>query len=437
MKFAATSLCIAATLLAGLAPGAQAQPSPDRILLVLDASGSMNTRLPDGSGTRFEAARRTVSDMVAGLPPTTSVGLRVYGHTSSPQARNCQDSDLVVPFGPAAERAGEIRSRIGGLKALGYTPISLSLERAAADLESQPGKGGTVILVSDGRETCKADPCAVANALAKANAGLVVHTIGFGVDDATRRQLKCVANAARGSYFDAGTADQLAAKLKEAAQTAAASPPPARKAVAAFGVLTIKDIDEPGIEVDNSQTGTHAGVIGTIGGNRLELPAGIYAIHFKNGLWTGVEIANGATTEIVPARLKIENPAQANLAIIDPETSEELVAIFQQATPVVTLVPGRYRIAFASGFDMGEIEFKAGETAVIRPAIVRIAGATEGHYYRITAGGDGRVGEPAIGGADISLPAGRYTVVDADDPNARAVTFEVAAGETREVRVGR
>jgi Ca-activated chloride channel homolog len=232
-----------------------------RIDLVLDASGSMNTMLPEGR-SRFDAARAAVADMVDKLPATTAIALRVYGHQSTPDKKNCEDTELVSSFSAAPERAAEIRRKIADLKALGYTPISLSLQRAAEDFASQPEGKRTIILVSDGHETCKADPCAVAQALAKANVSLVVHTIGFGADDAARRQLQCIASVARGSYFDANSMTELAGKLGEAAALAPApikadSPPPP-KAVPQVGILKVQNFERTKTLRRRSQTAARA-----------------------------------------------------------------------------------------------------------------------------------------------------------------------------------
>jgi hypothetical protein len=50
-----------------------------------------------------------------------------------------------------------------------------------------------VILVSDGKETCKGDPCLTAKALAEADGSLIIHTIGFAADSAAKYQLQCIA----------------------------------------------------------------------------------------------------------------------------------------------------------------------------------------------------------------------------------------------------
>lgn len=51
------------------------------IELILDASGSMNAKLP-GAGSRIEAARTAVEQVVAALSPDTQLAFRVYGHQS-------------------------------------------------------------------------------------------------------------------------------------------------------------------------------------------------------------------------------------------------------------------------------------------------------------------------------------------------------------------
>jgi Ca-activated chloride channel family protein len=43
----------------------------------------------------------------------------------------------------------------------------------------------------------------VAKELSKLGAEIVVHTVGFGVDDKSRKQLTCVAQATGGTYSDA------------------------------------------------------------------------------------------------------------------------------------------------------------------------------------------------------------------------------------------
>ena len=56
--------------------------------------------------------------------------------------------------------------------------------------------------MSDGIETCKGDPCAVAEALRNSASNLKIHVVGYGVDAEARAQLQCVAQKGGGAYFD-------------------------------------------------------------------------------------------------------------------------------------------------------------------------------------------------------------------------------------------
>jgi ribosomal protein L16/L10AE len=49
--------------------------------------------------TRIEAARQAVSKFVASLPPGTQLSFRVYGHQSPREKHDCNDTQLVIPFG--------------------------------------------------------------------------------------------------------------------------------------------------------------------------------------------------------------------------------------------------------------------------------------------------------------------------------------------------
>ena len=99
------------------------------VLLVLDASGSMNAKLPNGEA-RIVVAQRAVKGVVSLLPASAELSLRMYGAQSPASQKNCQDSNLAVPFGPASESIGAITTAVDATKAQGYTPIAFSLAEA-------------------------------------------------------------------------------------------------------------------------------------------------------------------------------------------------------------------------------------------------------------------------------------------------------------------
>ena len=115
-------------------PRPRARPAgTPKILLAFDASGSMAT--DDGAGTpKIDAAQDAAVDLLGSLPPSTQVGLRVFGGTkpSRPIGPACRDSSLVLPIGPLDRAQAE--QQIRSFKAKGRTPIAYALERAAEDL---------------------------------------------------------------------------------------------------------------------------------------------------------------------------------------------------------------------------------------------------------------------------------------------------------------
>ncbi len=157
-------------------------------ILILDASGSMWGRV-DGQ-TKISAARKAVDSILSKWKPSDRLGLMAYGHRTK---GDCRDIELVVPVGDFD--AGKIRSAVRGLNPKGKTPMADSLRAAAQALRSSENKA-TVILVSDGIETCSPDPCAVAAELKKAGVNFTAHVIGFDVTDpAAKSQLQCIARA--------------------------------------------------------------------------------------------------------------------------------------------------------------------------------------------------------------------------------------------------
>ena len=71
-----------------------------------------------------------------------------------------------------------------------------------------------MVLVSDGIETCNADPCGVVKALKASGIKFVLHVVGFDVDAKGKAQLECLASAGGGKYFSAGDAAGLLAALE-------------------------------------------------------------------------------------------------------------------------------------------------------------------------------------------------------------------------------
>lgn len=173
---------------------------PRTIELVIDSSGSMWGRV-DGR-PKIDVARDALAELLASLPKDTTVALRAYGHRS----KRCDDTALLVPPGPPGRAA--LGKALDKLRPRGRTPIAHALQEAAKDL-SASGSGGflgerMVVMVTDGIETCKGDPCAVAADLDEGPVRLRVNVVGFALDRGVdKASLKCMADATGGSFLDA------------------------------------------------------------------------------------------------------------------------------------------------------------------------------------------------------------------------------------------
>jgi Ca-activated chloride channel family protein len=210
-SLAATLLC--QTLLASplLADG--------RSIIVLDASGSMWGQI-DGRA-KLEIAREALGSVLAGLDPATEIGLMAYGHR---EKGSCEDIELVVP--PAAGTAQAITDAANAMKFLGKTPLSESVRRAASELKSTEEKA-TVILITDGIETCEADPCALGTELEASGVDFTAHVVGFGLTEEEGRAVACLAENTGGKYIQASDAGSLVEALKTTVVVAEPVPEPA------------------------------------------------------------------------------------------------------------------------------------------------------------------------------------------------------------------
>ncbi|WP_152364866.1 vWA domain-containing protein [Microlunatus speluncae] len=210
-----TAALIVGLIMSGLVAGARptvaaADDPAGKLLLLLDSSGSMKEKI-GGGRTKITAARSALTKIVRALPARAEVGLRVYGATVFDRADEgaCTDTQLVVPIGVGTR--DRLEAAIAKYKPYGETPIGYSLERAAEDLGREGRR--TIVLVSDGEETCLPDPCPVAAKLAAAGVELKIDVIGFRVTGKARKQLRCIADRGNGDYHDAEDAEDLERSL--------------------------------------------------------------------------------------------------------------------------------------------------------------------------------------------------------------------------------
>lgn len=343
---------------AGLLPAsalAQSCNSTDRsVLLILDASGSMNAKLPNGE-TRIAVAQRAIKGVAEFVPAQAQLSLRMYGAQSPAREKNCQDTNLAVPFGAASAAGGAIATSVDAAKAQGYTPIAYSLGEAANDFPAD-AKERVIVLVSDGKETCQGDPVLAAKALAANN--ITVHTVGFIVDTAARGQLQNIARITGGTYFDAPVGPELPDTLKkafDACKQRAVTIPPNPKP----GKLSTTSAIVP-LKVFESESGKAVGQLDRAT-MQMELPAGTYEVRFGKAIWPFVKIDGGKTLTLKPAMVKIDRSVkwQKRARVVTKDGAE--VFRFDAVSHRISLPPGEYVVEI----DDNKIPFNGTEGEVL------------------------------------------------------------------------
>ncbi len=184
----------------------RASTSYPEVMFILDASGSMWGKA--GPETKIEAAKQVMAKVVPALPKEAKVGLVAYGHR---RKGDCSDVEVLIKAG--SDDRDALLKKVQALSPKGMTPMASSVKQVADMIKGSEGET-TIVLVSDGIETCHSDPCGVVKGLKESGIKFILHVVGFGVDSAGKQQLNCLAEAGGGKYFAARDADSLMAALE-------------------------------------------------------------------------------------------------------------------------------------------------------------------------------------------------------------------------------
>ncbi|MGI9450950.1 MAG: vWA domain-containing protein, partial [Geminicoccaceae bacterium] len=182
--------------------------SSERAILVLDASGSMWGQI-DGT-PKIAIARDVIQGLLGDWSSKVELGLTAYGHR---EKGNCADIETLAPVGPV--NAQSMMAAIEGLNPKGKTPLTAAVRQAAETLKYTEEKA-TVILVSDGEETCDLDPCEIGRVLENTGVDFTAHIISFDVPEEDTAGLRCLASETGGVFLEARNANELKDAMSEA-----------------------------------------------------------------------------------------------------------------------------------------------------------------------------------------------------------------------------
>ncbi|MBN9245746.1 MAG: VWA domain-containing protein [Mesorhizobium sp.] len=445
----------------------------DRVIVILDASGSMWAQI-DGK-PKLEIARESLRAALQSIPSDREIGFMAYGHR---EKGSCSDIELIVP--PAAGTAGAIATAADNLKFLGKTPLTAAVRQAAEALKYTEDKA-TVVLITDGLETCGGDPCALGKELKAAGVDFTADVVGFGLTAEEGKKVACLADNTGGKYIQASDEAALKDALAEtvAAPAPAPAPEPAPKAVEVEYNLVPKAVLKEGVEVpagmdvlfeafkDDAQGTQGSNVASGYQPAKMQLPAGNYILlATSGGARTEQKIALTADKTAEPvldlnaAALSLRAKPTADA---EPDGSAQIVidypggnssANFGTAKTVVPAGETKITVKLGAGEASETLQLAAGQV-VDKDIVVGVGKVTANASY--TAGGekvdsgdlswkvfkaakkiDGTRDQVSYGfGADskFDLPAGDYIMaVDMQAVSAEQ-PFGVKVGEMSDVNV--
>lgn len=214
----ATLACLIPVNLSSAAEDGCSEPA----MIVFDGSGSMaEMGFNKIDEPRIFEARRAVAKALPDIAANRRIGLLIYGPGGED---GCSGIDL--KFAPKPDAAPSVIAAVNALEPTGETPLAVAVSEAVEVL-AQHNQGGSVVLVTDGKDTCDGAPCQLAAQLA--GGPYTVHVIGFKVRgeyfafgsdedneyDNAEAVSRCLADRTAGLYVSAETVDELVAAFEK------------------------------------------------------------------------------------------------------------------------------------------------------------------------------------------------------------------------------
>lgn len=194
------------------APPAEAKPracnptfapgEEPEVVVIVDGSKSMD-EAHFGSQSRMDLARRSIEHIVKGLPKPVDVALVEF--TTCTDVR--RDKFYSAPERPA------LIAEVNRLTPTGGTPLARSLERAGNIVSSDAD--ATIVVVSDGDDTCQGDPCAVARAIKARKPRVTINVVDLS-GEAGRATVQCIAKATGGKVLTPNSGADMLQKMQQA-----------------------------------------------------------------------------------------------------------------------------------------------------------------------------------------------------------------------------
>ncbi len=164
-----------------------------RILILLDGSSSMTQPWASGK-EKYKAAEDLIIrliDSVYAVNDQVQFGLRMFGHQSTVQEKNCYDTRNEVSF--STDNRTQIMLRLEDIHPKGITPIAYALQEAAEkDIVDEEHNVYSIILITDGGESCGGNICEVMEKLIKNKVYIKPYIVSLENDPSLKTTYNCM-----------------------------------------------------------------------------------------------------------------------------------------------------------------------------------------------------------------------------------------------------
>lgn len=180
------------------------------VMLILDVSGSMDKPVSSKSQTKkIDDAKNVVTKIVNDSRSNSfDIGFTALGH------KNATCSNNVEVFS-GIKNNKDIIPMLSKLKPKGETPLAEAIQKVGTNLKGQRGNS-TIVLVSDGEESCKGNPCDVVKSLKQSGINFIFNAVAYGTNLQTNEQLKCLTDEGKGKLYTPNNVENLQKDLNEA-----------------------------------------------------------------------------------------------------------------------------------------------------------------------------------------------------------------------------
>ncbi len=319
---------------------------PGRAVLILDGSGSMWGQL--AGEHKVVLVRKALKTALGAHAGKIELGLAAFGHRRSV---GCNDIAMLLP--PQRLDPDIVSSVADKVSPRGSGPIAAALTKIAEEAQLRT-RAADLILLADGVDNCRKDPCAAARAIKQTAPRTRIHVLALGAARKPLEPLSCIARASGGLFLTASNGEELATGLGLALKASRLG----NRALAALrgaasgrlgGAGEAGTEFSPGLEAEAA--GTYTGPLKTTRRRNVQLAPGQGLMSLSAALTsTGKTIPSGLVWRIYRAKAGQPN-------------GYEMLHKKRAPTPRFVLPAGSYMVNAAYGLAhlTQKIEVKAGE----------------------------------------------------------------------------